>query len=123
MKELIVRISVGVFIFLFFCTFTARIIEENMIPEIDYAPIEKISDFEIRIPKTCIYQLSNGREGIFCVKKTERLWGEELTVEFSDILDIQTDETTVTLETPERAIVGYCSQELSEGMKVKRVEK
>lgn len=122
MKELMIKITVAIFTFLVFCTFTAKMIEEHMTPIIEYAPIEEVSDFEIKIPTACIHQLPNGREGIFYVEKQEGLWGEELIVQFLDMFPEKADETTVTLQTAERRIVGYCSQKLISGMKVKKVE-
>ena len=122
MKKLIVKISSDMVILLAFCTFTAATIEDKMKIQVDYVPIQTVSDFEINIPYSCVQKFQNGKQGIFYTEDSDGLWEKESCVFSMEIFPEEVEGNFVIVETSPKMIVGYSSQELEEGMKVKKVE-
>lgn len=121
MKKLIVKISSAMVILLAFCTFTAATIEDKMKIQVDYVPIQTVSDFEINIPYSCVQKFQNGKQGIFYTEDSDGLWEKESSVFSMEIFPEEVKGNFVIVETSQKMIVGYSSQELEEGMKVKKV--
>lgn len=122
MKEQIVKISSGAAILLIFCTAAAMTIEDKMKVQVDYVPTQEVSEFEVSVPSSCIQKLPNERQGIFYVEESDGLWEKEFVVCSLETFLDETQGNFVTVETSQKMVIGYSSQELKEGMKVKKVD-
>ncbi len=122
-KRFILKIGIGCFLFLIFCTITSIQIERLMMPEIvsiRSTPISKEWDTQYRVPISCLYTDERGTEGIFCVVETEGIWGKkELQVKFAPHFIVGIEDDSIIIN-EKSEVVEASSRQLYDGIKVKK---